>query len=732
MKKYLLIILSVAVCATLPAQKKFGWNDIALGKFSQKGVSGLRSMNDGEHYTTVQDGAILRYSYRTGELTDTVCNIRNLEKVPTRTSSYTFSADENKIMFRFNSRPLYRRSAYSNYVIWDRTDGSETLLTPRDSVRHAVFSPAGDKVAFVYDNNIYVTDLSAGTETQITGDGRFNHIINGMPDWVYEEEFGLYDLLRWSPDGSRIAYLRSDESHVKEFTMMYYNRPTDEEKQLVREGNKAVPLYTQPFTFKYPKAGEENSIVELYVHDLSTGEKTRIDVGPEKNQYVPFFEWTPNGQLYFFRLNRTQNHLEIILAAEDGNGKVIYEERSPAYIDGVGLEMITFLSDSKRFIITGETRTGYNHIYMYHTDKGFRHAVTEGDWEVSQIVYASDNKIWYLSNETSPLGTNLYSVNINGKQKKRLTHQDGTYRISPAKGCKYYISTFSDASTPNIVTLHSGEGKLIRSLEDNAKLREYIAETKLPRKEFFTIPVEYDGHILDLNCYIIKPGDFDPAKKYPVLVTQYSGPGSQQVKNSWSIGWEDVLVQEGYIVACCDPRGTAGMGEYFKKLTYGKMGEMETEDQVSFARHLATLPYVDSERIGIYGWSYGGFMALNCILKGADVFKTAISVAPVTSWRYYDSVYTERFNGLPQGNDYGYDSPSPLGYARNLTGNLLIIHGSGDDNVHAQNTYRMVQEFVKYGKQFDMMIYTDDNHSMVPGGRSHIYTKMIGYCLDKL
>ncbi len=732
MKKILLFVFAAALCTGLRGQEKFGWNDIAAGKFLQKSVSGLRSMNDGEHYTTVQGGAILRYSYRTGELVDTVCNIRSLGKVPARTTSYTFSADENKIMFRFNSRPLYRRSAYSNYVVWDRKDGSETILTQRDSIRHAAFSPAGDKVAFVYDNNIYVTDLACGTETQVTRDGRFNYIINGMPDWVYEEEFGLYDLLRWSPDGTKIAYLRSDESQVKEFTMMYYNRPTDEEKRQVKDGDMAVPLYTQPFTFKYPKAGEKNSVVELYVHDLQSGVRTKIDVGHETDQYVPFFDWTPAGQLYFFRLNRQQSHLEVILANSDGSGKVIYGDSSPAYIDGVGLDMLTFMPDSKRFLVTCETRTGYNHIYMYHTDKGFQYAVTEGKWEVTQLVHASESRIWYVSNETSPLGTNLYSVNIRGKQKKRLTPGDGTYRIMPGSGCKYYISMFSNVSTPNTVTLHNGEGKLIRTLEDNAGLKEHIAEIGLPQKEFFRIAVDNNGEPLDLNCYIVKPVDFDPAKKYPVLITQYSGPGSQQVKNSWSVGWEDVLVQEGYIVACCDPRGTAGMGEYFKKLTYGRMGEMETEDQISFARHLASLPYVDSERIGIYGWSYGGFMALNCILKGADVFKAAVSVAPVTSWRYYDSVYTERFNGLPQGNDYGYDSPSPLGYASQLEGNLLIIHGSGDDNVHAQNTYRMVQELVKHGKQFDMMIYTDDNHSMVPGGRSHIYTKMIGYCLDKL
>lgn len=730
-KIFLLIALSLATL-TLAAQDKFDYEDIRKGKFSQKSVGGIRSMNDGEHYTVNDKGVILRYGYRTGELIDTVCDTRKLENLKGGISDYTFSSDEDRMMFRFNSRALYRRSAYSQYLVFDRRDGSERLLTTRDSVRHAVFSPAGDKAAFVYGNNIYVSDLGSGKETQVTFDGRFNHIINGMPDWVYEEEFALYDLLRWSPDGKRIAYLRSDESHVKEFFMTYYNRPDDEEKQQIKDGNPAAPLYTRPYNFKYPKAGEANSFVDLYVYDLEDGRTTKIDTGPEKDQYIPFFEWTPDGQLYFFRINRLQNHLEVVLAKNDGSGRVIYEERSPKYIDDISLETITFLPDSKRFIARNETHTGYFHLYMYHVDKGFQYAVTHGEWEVKQMVHAGADRIWFTSNETSPLRTNLYSVNLRGKQKKRLTTQDGIYRIAPGKGCRYYISTFSNSSTPNLVTLHNGDGKLIRTLEDNAKLRGTVAETGLPRKEFFTFGVDNEGETLDLNCWITRPADFDPAKKYPVLITQYSGPGSQQVLDRWGIGWEDVMVQKGYIVASCDPRGTAGMGEYFKKLTYGKLGELETKDQTAFARYLASLDYVDAERIGIYGWSYGGFMALNCIFKGADVFKTAVSVAPVTSWRYYDSIYTERFNGLPEGNDYGYDEVSPLGFAKLLKGNLLIMHGTGDDNVHVQNTYRMVYELVREGRRFDMMVYPDDNHSMVPNGRSHINQKMIDYCLEKL
>lgn len=735
LKKIFVLALFAAGAFHAQGQGKFGYEDIRKGKFRPKGVSGLRSMADGEHYTVNSSGVILRYSYGTGQLVDTVCNTNGLELVDGRVADYTFSADEGKIMFRFDSRPLYRRSSYSRFVIFDRATGEERLLTQRDSIRYAVFSPAGDKVAFVYGNNIYLSDLSSGTELRITDDGKFNYIINGMPDWVYEEEFGLNNLLRWSPDGERIAYLRSDESRVKEFTMMYYNRPDEREERQAEEGNPAAPLYTRPYSFKYPKAGEENSVVELYIHDLRTGERVKVDTGVETDQYVPFFEWTPGGRLYFFRLNRLQNHLEIILAGDDGRGRVIYEEKSPQYIEDLGLAGIKFLSDSKRFVIMNETRTGYRHIYMYHIDKGYRYAVTSGAWEVTELIEATDDRIWFLSNETSPLRNNLYSANIRGKQKKRLTVGEGTYRISASAGCRYYMSTFSNASTPNIVTLHRGDGTPIRTLEDNAALAATIEEVALPVREFATFGVDADGpggESMELNYYIVKPGDFDPGKRYPVLVTQYSGPGSQQVTDRFAVGWEDVMVQHGYIVACCDPRGTGGRGEQFRKLTYGRLGEAETADQIAFARHLGSLPFVDESRIGIYGWSYGGFMALNCILRGADVFKMAIAVAPVTSWRFYNTIYTERFNGLPEGNGYGYDEVSPLIHADKLEGALLMVHGSGDDNVHAQNSYRMAQEFVRAGKQFDMMIYPDDNHSMVPDGRTHIYHKMINYCLREL
>ena len=468
-------------------------------------------------------------------------------------------------------------------------------------------------------------------------------------------------------------------------------------------------------------------MVELWVYDIETGGKTKVDVGEQTDQYIPRIGWTPSGELYFFRVNRLQNLFEVVLAS----GRVIYSEHSPRYVDRIDDGTVTFLADGDRFIVKNETESGYMHLYLYSIEKGLLRALTSGEWEVTQLVGVAGDKVYYVSTETSPLRRNLYSVKLNGKGKRRLTEQDGTYRIVPSSGMKYYMSYFSSSTAPLHVTLHSADGRLIRDMEDNSALRERLSSMQLhvPEKEFFTFATERGD---TLYGYLKKPYGFDPEKRYPVLMTQYSGPGSQSVSDSWGIGWEDVLVQNGYIVACVDGRGTGYRGEEFKKCTYRNLGGKETEDQISAARYIGSLPFVDASRIGIYGWSFGGFMALNCILKGADVFKMAIAVAPVTSWRYYDTIYTEVYNGLPQDNAAGYDDNSPINFADRLQGKLLLIHGSADDNVHVQNSMEMASALIRAGKQFDMMIYPDDNHSMVPSGVHNIREKMVEYTLKNL
>lgn len=690
----------IIVGANAFAQKTFQ----ELGQISRlnRGVSGLRSMADGEHYTVSRGNAVIRHSYTDESVCDTLYR--------GRFSSYELSPAEDMIVLGTNFRPVYRRSFYADYNIAQLSNG-RTVQSLKD-VRDLSLSPDSKMIAYSKDNNLYVGELG-GEARAITNDGEWNRIINGTADWVYEEEYGFTKGYAFSPDSKKIAYLRFDESEVPMFEMMRFDGE----------------LYNKPYTFKYPKAGDRNSTVELWLYDIASGSKSRIDVGPQTDQYVPFISWTPAGELYFFRINRKQNHFEVVLCRKDGTQKVIYDETSPTYVERPALSTIRFV-DGDRFIVQNETLTGWNHIYLHSVEKGLITPLTSGEWQVTSVVEATEDRVYYISTETSPLRRNLYSVDYKGKKKQRLTEKDGTYSISPSKGMKYYISNYISATSAREVELRDGKGKLIRTLVENPEMEERLKS--LPKKEFFTFTTERGDA---LNAYIIKPLDFDPQKKYPVLLTQYSGPGSQQVADSFSLGWENVMVAHGYIVVCCDGRGTGYMGEKFKKQTYGNLGALEVEDQISFARYMASQPYVDADRIGIYGWSYGGFMALGCALKGDGLFKMSIAVAPVTSWRYYDTIYTEIYNNLPQYNAAGYDDNSPINFARMLDDKrtrLLMIHGTADDNVHLQNTIEMARALNRAGKQYDMMIYPDQNHSMRPDDMAHIRQKMISYTLEHL
>ena len=490
-------------------------------------------------------------------------------------------------------------------------------------------------------------------------------------------------------------------------------------------------LYNEAYSFKYPKAGDANSVVDLYVYDLKTGETERVDVGPDRGQYILQPEWTPDGRLCFPRLNRRQNHFEAVLCNPDGTQQVIYDERSPKYVDHLN-KTFYFLEDGRRFIVREETSTGYMHLYLYGIGQGVLHPITQGEWEVTDFVGLRGDKVYYISTESSPLKRDLYRVGLDGKHKERLTPGDGYYSIYPSADLSYYICEGGDSSAPGRTDVFNAAGKRVRTLYDNAPLKEALAEAGLPVREFFTFTTERGD---ELNGYMLKPLDFDPAKRYPVLLTQYSGPGSQQVAEGWGPDWEDALVTHGYIVVCVDPRGTGYRGEEFKKLTYGNLGRLEVEDQISTARYMARQSYVDPARIGIYGWSYGGFMALGCAFRGEGLFKMAIAVAPVTSWRYYDSIYTENFNGLPDDYPKGYDDNSPVNLAhlfRDDSTRLLIVHGTADDNVHFQNTMEMARALNKLGKQYDMMVYPDQNHSMMPDDLIHVREKMLRYTLENL
>ncbi len=707
------IACAALVLSAEAAQPRFTYADIAQGRFAQKSVSGLRPMADGERYTVLKGGRIESFRYSDGGADEVLFDAAGTAAAGF--TDYTLSADETKILIPTNVKPIYRHSFSADWLVYDRTTKTLARLTPEGGEQQAAFSPDGKKVGFVRGNDLHVADLTTGQVRRITSDGERNKIINGLPDWVYEEEYAFSRAFEFSPDGGRIAWLRFDESRVREFTFMTY-------------GGK---LYPEAYTYKYPKAGEANSRVTLHVADLARNAVAAIGTG-EEECYLPRLGFTPEGELWFFRVNRLQNRFEVML--QDGKGlvKTIYTETSERYVERPDDETVTFLAGG-RLVVMNES-SGYKHLYLYERDRKtgeykLRNAVTRGDWDVTRLVGIAENKAYYLSAEGSPLRRNLWSVGLDGKGKKRLTTGEGTYAISPSAGIKYYISSFSNRSTPLRVTVHTADGTLLRTLEDNAALAARIAEVKLPVKEFITIPGA-DG--TPLNAWVVRPEGFDPAKRYPVLMTQYSGPGSQEVVDRWRVDWEDAVVQYGYVVVCVDGRGTGCRGRDFRQCTYGDLGNREAQDQIAAARWLQAQSWVDGGRIGIYGWSYGGFMALNCILKGADVFKMAIAVAPVTSWRYYDSIYTEIYNGLPQDNPRGYDDNSPLNFAHLLRGKLLIVHGTADDNVHVQNTHEMARALVAAGKQFDMMLYTDDNHSMVPSGRANVRQHMVDYTLQNL
>ena len=707
--KRLLILVAVLLCGVATAQNEY--QEIARLRRMNETVRGIRSMADGEHYTVLERGDIRRYQYALKSEGQSLLpeSARHIE-----ITDYSFSPDEQQILIASGASPIYRHSYTTSYHLVSN-GRIEPIMTEAVAPRDAAFSPDGRQIIYSDRNNLWIYDIASRKSRALTTDGAWNEVINGTTDWVYEEEFGKTVAYAFSPDSREVAFLRFDESRVPEFRMMRFDGK----------------LYNEAYSFKYPKAGEANSIVELWTVNLTTGQKRKIDTGRETDQYIPRLGYTPDGRLWYFRLNRRQNVFEMVVCEHSGAQHVAYEERARQYVERVDDETITFI-DKNRFIVRQESHTGYMHLYLYTVRGGLQGPITRGEWEVTNIVGTDGKRVWYLSTEPSPLRRALYSIRIDGKDKQLLTPAEGYYSIAPSAGMKYYISTYSSATTPNRVTISTGAGEPVRTLRESGELKAELAATKRPVKEFITFTTERGDK---LNAYLVKPADFDPSKQYPVLLTQYSGPGSQSVADRWTMDWEDALVEKGYIVACTDGRGTGFRGEQFKKVTYGRLGQLEVEDQISFANYLAGQSYIDSSRIGIYGWSYGGFMALGCALKGLGLFKMAIAVAPVTSWRYYDTIYTEIYNNLPQYNAAGYDDNSPINFARMLDDKktrLLMIHGTADDNVHFQNTIEMTRALNRAGKQYDMMVYPDQNHSMLPNDSANVRQKMIDYTLQNL
>ena len=719
-RSLLFSLLVICIASFTSAQKKkISLNEIWEGEFRTEGLAALRSLQNGKEYTILNNNrgtgasSVDKYAYATLEKSATVISsgdIPGLEYI----ASYEFSKDESKILLATNVESIYRYSAMAHFFVHDLNSG-KTVLVSEHKIREPHFSPDGSKVAFVRQNNIYLFDIARAETIQITSDGKLNHIINGVTDWVYEEEFGFVRAYEWNSTGEKFAFLRFDESQVPEFSMDVYG----------------TNLYPFPYKFKYPKAGEDNAEVSLHIYDLKSGE---IQQAPLNDAYyIPRIKWMNDPDLLSVQtLNRHQNHLQLqSVKASENSVDLLMEERDEAYVDVT--DDLTFLPDDS-FIWSSE-RDGFNHLYHYRKNGELQRQITKGEWEVTSYYGYDPNKktVYYQSTENGSINRDVYGIRINGKSKKRLSSKAGTNTADFSTDFSVFINTFSNAITPYQYSLHSSnDGDLIREIETNAELDAKLEEYELTPKEFSTI--EINGY--DLNMWMIKPANFDPSKKYPLLLYQYSGPGSQRVANRWFDAndyWHQLLASEGYIVACIDGRGTGYKGRDFKKITYLNLVKYETDDQIAVAEELSKLPYIDEERTGIWGWSFGGHMSTNCLLKGNEVFEMAIAVAPVTNWRFYDTIYTERFMRTPAENPNGYDDNSPFNYPELLKGKYLLVHGSGDDNVHVQNSMRMIEALVQANKSFDWAIYPDKNHGIYGGNtRLHLYTKMTNFIKNNL
>jgi len=718
MKTYIFrAVFAFVFTISLTAQQKaITLEEIWGGAFRTEGINSLRSMNNGRQYTVLNyengQSQIDRYEYKGLAKVGTILS-SSQSGVP-RFSSYTFSADESQILLGTEFERIFRYSTLGRYFVYD-VESKKTIPVSEDKIMAPALSPDGKHVAYVKDNNIYVFNIASASTRQLTTDGQKGSIINGVTDWVYEEEFGFVRAYQWNSDGSRIAFIRFDESDVPQFSMDVYG----------------TNLYPFQYEFKYPKAGETNATVSLHLIDVGSGSTSQVDLG--EAYYIPRIQWRNHAdKLSVQTLNRHQNHLKLHnVDATTGQASILLEEKDAAYVDIK--DDLTFLADDS-FIWTSE-RDGWNHIYLYDSNGKLKNQVTKGEWEVTSYYgYDAYNKrIFYQSTEQGSINRDVYSIRSNGKRKLRLTSKTGTNSAQFSKKFLYFVNTFSNAQTPYEFSLHlARDGMFMQQLKNNKALSQKLEGYNMSEKEFGTLSI--NGN--DLNMYWIKPKDFDPNKKYPLMMFQYSGPGSQQVANRWfgaNDYWHQMLASQGYIIACVDGRGTGLKGRDFKKVTYMNLVKYETEDQIAAAKELSKLPYIDENRTGIWGWSYGGHMSTNCLLKGNDTFEMAIAVAPVTSWRFYDTIYTERFMRTPQENPDGYDNESPFNYPELLKGKYLLVHGSGDDNVHVQNSMRMIEALVQANKQFDWAIYPDRNHGIYGGNtRLHLYSKMTQFIKDNL
>ena len=701
--------------------------DILDGKYKVKTVEMPRSMNDGEHYSTlIKNKAVVKYDYKTGATLDTIFSIFRLKNSPIKQiSGYEFCPNETKMLVYTNVKYRYRRTFTADYYIYDIKRNELIPLSENGSQEVPLFSPDSRYIAFARENNLFMRKLEFNTEIPITKDGVVGSIINGTPDWVYEEEFSETRYFEWSPDSKLLAFVKFDETKVPQYSFTKYLGKSENKDEL--------NLYPDFYSYKYPKAGQSNSVVSVCVYDDYYKSIKAMKLGDEDGEfYVPRIKWTNSAdQLAVFKLNRNQTKMEMYYANPRSTlSKLILQQEDKYYTDYQNIDNIQFTSDNNYFFVLSE-KDGYRHIYQYQINGTPVKQLTKGNWDVTDF-YGYDEKkqtVYYQSAEASPLQRDIYSVDLKGK-KTRITDGKGTHTANFNTTFTLFVDNASSMAIPNIFTLRNNTGLSVRTIESNSKLAADFKALNLPKKELFNFTTSEN---IKLNGWMIKPIDFDKNKKYPVLMVQYSGPNSQEVLDKWKVDWEYYLATQGYVVACIDGRGTGARGAEFRKCTYQQLGILETKDQLEAAAYLGKQPFIDKDRIGIWGWSYGGFMTLMSMSTGEKVFKAGIAVAPVTDWRFYDSSYTERFMRRPQENFKGYDLSSALQRADKLEGRLLIVHGTADDNVHAQNTMLYIDKLVAADKQFEMQLYTDKNHSILgKQTRHHLYTRMSEFLFKNL
>lgn len=736
MKRKFIFLFFCLCCLAGFAQggKALDLKEINSGKFSPENIYGVVPMPDGEHYTqrNVEGTQIVKYSFRTGEPVEVVFDVAKARECPFKKfDSYQFSPDGSKILIATETTPIYRHSYTAVHYLYPvkRNDKGVTTnnivekLSDGGPQQAPVFSPDGNLVAFVRDNNIFLVKLLYGnSESQVTEDGKLNSVLNGIPDWVYEEEFGFNRALEFNADNTMLAYVRFDESEVPSYTFPLFAGEAPR--------NNALQDYPGEYTYKYPKAGYPNSKVSVHTFDIKSKVTRQVKLPIDADGYIPRIRFTqdPN-KLAIMTLNRHQNRFDMYFADPRSTVcKLALRDESPYYINENVFDNIRFYPDNFSFV---SDKSGYPHLYWYSMNGNLIKQVTSGNYEVKSFIgwNPDTNEFYYTSNEESPMRQAVYKIDRKGK-KVKLSNQQGTNSPIFSSSMKYFMNKFTSLDTPMLITLNDNTGKVLKTLVTNDKLKEKLAGYAIPQKEFFTFKTT-EG--VDLNGWMMKPVNFDPSKRYPVLMFQYSGPGSQQVLDKWGISWETYMASLGYVVACVDGRGTGGRGSEFQKCTYLNLGVKEAKDQVEAAKYLGGLPYVDKGRIGIWGWSFGGYMTIMSMSEGTPVFKAGVAVAAPTDWKYYDTVYTERFMRTPKENAEGYKAASAFSRADNLHGNLLLVHGMADDNVHFQNCTEYAEHLVQLGKQFDMQVYTNRNHNISGGNtRNHLYTRLTNFFLNNL